>query len=63
MRKIHTVMEDDDPDDKILDAAKRENADFIVLGRRGLAACHGMLSGSVSTKVGHMASATVISVT
>ena len=56
-------MEDDDPDDKILDAAKRENADFIVLGRRGLAACHGMLSGSVSTKVGHMASATVISVT
>ena len=57
------VMADGDPADRILETAKQENADFIVMGRRGLGAVHGLLVGSVSTKVCSLAHATIVSVT
>ena len=63
VKKVDLVMEDGDAGDKILEIAKKENANFVVMGRRGLGALGGMLSGSVSTKVSHLAEATVVSVT
>jgi nucleotide-binding universal stress UspA family protein len=55
-------MEDEDPANKIIEIAKLENADFIVMGHRGLGALRELLAGSVSTKVGHLAATTVVSV-
>jgi len=60
---VDLVMEDDDPANKIIETVKKEKADFVVMGRRGLGALKDLLSGSVSTKVGHLAPATVVSVT
>ena len=57
------VMEDGDAASKIIEITKKEKADFVVMGRRGLGALGGMLSGSVSTKVSHLAPATVVLVT
>jgi nucleotide-binding universal stress UspA family protein len=63
VKQVDLLIDDDDVADKILEVAKKESADFIVLGRRGLGALEGMLSGSVSNKVSHLAPATVVSVT
>jgi nucleotide-binding universal stress UspA family protein len=63
VNEVSLVMEDDDAAEKIIATANKEKADVIVMGRRGLGALQGMLSGSVSTKVGHLAELTVISVT
>ena len=63
VKKVELMIADDDAATKILDFAKKENADLVVMGRRGLGALEGILSGSVSTKVTHLAPATVISVT
>jgi nucleotide-binding universal stress UspA family protein len=63
VKNVVPVIEDGDPANKILEIAKKEKADFVVMGRRGLGAVEGMLSGSVSTKVSHLAPATVVSVT
>jgi nucleotide-binding universal stress UspA family protein len=60
---VELVMAGDDPAASILELARKESADFVVLGRRGLGALEGVLSGSVSTKVSHLAPHTVISVT
>jgi nucleotide-binding universal stress UspA family protein len=63
VQNVDLVIEDDDAANKILEIIKKEKADFVVMGRRGLGALEGMLSGSVSTKVSHLAQATVVSVT
>lgn len=63
VRTVESVIADDDAVSKILEIAQQEKADFVVLGRRGLGALQGMVSGSVSSKVSHLASATVVSVT
>jgi nucleotide-binding universal stress UspA family protein len=60
---VTALIEDGDAGNCILAAAKREDADFIVLGRRGLGAVQGIFTGSVSTRVSHLAEATVVSVT
>jgi nucleotide-binding universal stress UspA family protein len=60
---VDSVIADDDAANKILEVAQKERADFVVLGRRGVGALQGMLSGSVSTKVSHLAPATVVTVT
>jgi nucleotide-binding universal stress UspA family protein len=62
VEKVDLMMEDADPAGKIIEVAKSENADFIVLGHRGLGALSELVAGSVSTKVGHLAPATVITV-
>ena len=63
VKNVAPLIEDGDAASKILEITKREKADFVVMGRRGLGALEGMLSGSVSTKVSHLAAATVVSVT
>jgi nucleotide-binding universal stress UspA family protein len=63
VKDVPLSMEDGDAAETIIEIAKRENAGFVVMGRRGLGAFQGMLSGSVSTKVGHLAASTVVSVT
>ena len=63
VKAVDLVLSDDDAAAKILEIAEKERADFIVMGRRGLGALEGILSGSVSTKVTHLTHATIISVT
>lgn len=46
--------------DEILDVAEAENADMIVMGRRGLGRVRETLVGSVSQKVLHHAPCTVV---
>ncbi len=51
----NTVLMDGDPARKILQVAKREKADMITMGSRGLGGAEGLLAGSVSYKVNHSA--------
>ena len=59
---IHSVMEEGDPASCILKAAEAESVDFIVMGSRGLGNLKGLLVGSVSQKVCHLAQSTCVSV-
>jgi nucleotide-binding universal stress UspA family protein len=63
VKNVAPLIEDGDAANKILEIAKKEKAEFVVMGRRGLGALEGMLSGSVSTKVSHLAPVAVVSVT
>ena len=63
VENVDLMIEDGDAAERILEIAKKENAGFVVMGRRGLGALEGMLSGSVSTKVSHLAPGTVVTVT
>lgn len=47
------VLLDGDPARKIVQVAKNEQVDLIVMGGRGLGGAESMLSGSVSYKVNH----------
>mgnify|MGYP003669064085 CR=1 FL=1 len=60
--KIKTVISSGSAADAILEAAEGEGADMIVMGSRGLGKLAGMLMGSVSHKVSHHATCTVITV-
>ncbi len=44
----------------VLDAAKQRQVDLIVMGSRGLGTLKGMLLGSVSQKVSHLAECPVL---
>jgi len=60
--KVETEILDGDPAQNILDVVKRDDADMLVMGMRGLGEVTGMLVGSVSYKVGHLAPCTCITV-
>lgn len=62
IRTIETVIEQGRPVDIILAVSKREDVDVIVMGSRGLSDLGGMVAGSVSHKVGHLARCGVITV-
>ena len=47
------VLQDGDPARVIAGAARREQADLIAMGSRGLGGVEGLLTGSVSYKVSH----------
>jgi len=49
-----------DPAEAIIEAARREHADAIIVGRRGRGQLAGLLLGSVSQKVVSLAPCTVI---
>lgn len=49
-----------DPAEAIIETARREHADAIVMGRRGRGRLAGLLLGSVSQKVASLAPCTVI---
>lgn len=57
-----TVMEDGDPVRRILKQADSEGANLIVMGSRGLSDLKGLLMGSVSHKVSHLADCTCVTV-
>lgn len=59
---VRSMVADGDPADAILDAADEVGADVIVMGSRGLGALREVFGGSVSHKVGHRATCTVVSV-
>ena len=59
---IDRVVLEGAPADAILDVAKSKDTDLIVLGTRGQSDLQGLLVGSVSHKVSHLAQCTCISV-
>ncbi len=60
--KIEQVIEAGDPTRRILACAKARGADLIVMGSRGLGDLQGLLLGSVSHKIAHLAKCTCITV-
>jgi nucleotide-binding universal stress UspA family protein len=52
---VSTLVVDGKPADNIVAIAEHEKADLIVMGRRGLGNIGGLLMGSVSHKVSHLA--------
>jgi len=60
--KVETVLEEGDPVKRILARAEQENANLIIMGSRGLSDLKGLLMGSVSHKVSHLASCSCITV-
>jgi nucleotide-binding universal stress UspA family protein len=60
--KVATQVVDGSPAENIIAAAEHEKADLIVMGRRGLGNIAGMLMGSVSHKVSHLANCACLTV-
>lgn len=60
--KIHSEVTDGAPAKRILERARDIDADMIVMGSRGLSDFAGLLVGSVSHKVGHLAACTCVTV-
>ena len=62
IKDIKTIVHEGPAARSIVSHAKRQNADLIVMGSRGLGAVEGMLLGSVSHKVSNLADCTVMAV-
>jgi nucleotide-binding universal stress UspA family protein len=60
--KVTGLVEDGDPAHRIVETAGRENAELIVMGRRGLGDLKGLLLGSVSHKVAQAATCACLTV-
>jgi nucleotide-binding universal stress UspA family protein len=61
-KNVKTEIEGGDPAEVIVETAKSEGADMIVIGSRGLSNISGLLMGSVSHKVNHLAPCTCVTV-
>jgi nucleotide-binding universal stress UspA family protein len=61
-QNLRTILREGDPANEILDLAGQEQVDIIVLGRRGLGDLAGLLLGSVSHKVTHIAQCACLTV-
>lgn len=62
VRDVRIRIEEGDPARQILAVAKEENADLIVMGRRGLGRLEGLLMGGVSSKVCSLAKCACLTV-
>ena len=62
VEQVTTQVVDGKPAENIIAAAEHENADLIVMGRRGLGNIGGLLMGSVSNKVAHLAECACLTV-
>jgi nucleotide-binding universal stress UspA family protein len=62
VKNVGLVVKQGDPAKCILSSVDDENADFIVMGTRGLSDLKGLLMGSVSHKVSHLAPCTCVTV-
>ena len=60
--QVTTQIIDGKPAENIIAAAEHEKADLIVMGRRGLGDIAGLLMGSVSHKVTHLAECACLTV-
>lgn len=56
------IVRHGDPGDSILSVAKELDADLIVTGRRGLGNVAGLLIGSTSQRIAHLATCAILSV-
>jgi len=63
VKEVDVMTEQGDPAERILESARREHAEGIVMGSRGLGGLKGAIIGSVSHKVCHKADCTCITVT
>ena len=61
-KDVESEVKGGDPSRAIVDSAKAVGADMIVMGTRGLSDFGGLLMGSVSHKVMHLAPCTCVSV-
>ncbi|MCM2972620.1 universal stress protein [Larsenimonas suaedae] len=61
-RKVHAIVRDGPPVAVILNEARERNVDGIVMGSRGLSDLKGLVVGSVSHKISHLAPCPVITV-
>jgi len=59
---VETEIAHGSPTQNILDRAKKKDIDMIVMGSRGLSDLGGLLLGSVSHKVSHLAECTCVTV-
>lgn len=62
VKRIETVLAYGNPGEEILRNATEKNADLIVMGSRGFGALKGLVLGSVSHKVFHLAPCSCITV-
>ena len=62
LARVTTRVAEGNPANEIADLAKSAGADMIFIGSRGLGDAMGMLMGSVSHKVMHLASCTCVAV-
>jgi nucleotide-binding universal stress UspA family protein len=60
--KVKTQIEAGLPAQHILDSAKKHDVDMIVMGSRGLSDIAGLLLGSVSHKVTHLAECSCVTI-
>ena len=61
-KNVETQIEAGSPAQHILDSAKKHNVDLIVMGSRGLTDIAGLLLGSVSHKVTHLAECSCVTI-
>ncbi len=59
VEEVARVIADGDPATRILGTADKEKVDMIVMGSRGFGTLKGLMLGSVSQKVSHLANCTV----
>ena len=62
VQKVHPIILEGDPVDKITTFARDNDIDWIFMGSRGLGGVKGLLMGSVSNKVCHLTESTCITV-
>ncbi len=62
VKKVTSSLISGDYADAILDAAKENKVDMIIMGRRGLSTLKGFMVGSVSQKVSQRAACSVLTV-
>ncbi|SMF29092.1 Nucleotide-binding universal stress protein, UspA family [Tistlia consotensis] len=60
LAEVESLVIEGDPAQRILETAETRKADLIVMGSRGLGDLQGMLLGSVSHKVAHLAPCTCV---
>jgi nucleotide-binding universal stress UspA family protein len=62
VKNVSQILTNGEPIDCILRAIDDEEIDMIVMGSRGLGTLDGLLIGSMSHKLGHLADCTVVTV-
>ena len=62
VQDVTTQVVDGDPAGNIIAAAEHERAELVVMGRQGLGNVAGLVMGSVSHKVAHLAECACLTV-
>jgi nucleotide-binding universal stress UspA family protein len=62
VKDVHSVVVEGDPAKRIIEFARDEGVDLIVMGSRGLGTIEDLFLGSVSHKVSHLAHCTCVMV-